>query len=111
MRVHPGLKVRKIPGLGKRTKIRSMKRGNLSSLPATKVRTPAFALVLLNYALPISFLALSPRITNTMTADQVANNLSPQIRDCFVTSDIRGLYVKFLLVGVKGRIHTRIDKV
>ena len=67
MRVHPGLKVRKSPGLRKRTNIR-------------------------------------------MAADRAANNFSPQIRDCFVTSDIRRLCVKFLLVGGMGRFHTRIDK-
>jgi len=32
-------------------------------------------------------------------------------KSLFVTSDLRGLYVKFLLVGGMGRIHTRVDRV
>jgi len=64
VRVHPGLKVRKSPGLRKQTNIR-------------------------------------------VAADRAENNFSHK----FKTSNIRELYVKFLLVGSMGCIHTRVDKV
>ena len=42
-------------------------------------------------------------------ADQAANNFSREFET--VTSDIKELYVKYLLVGGMSRIHTRVDKV